>query len=48
MKVTVGVDNFLDTDPPLAQGDSGNSNGYPGFIYTDTGRFVYLQLEKKL
>ena len=48
MKVTVGVDNFLDTNPPLAIAETGNSNGYPGFIYSDQGRFVYLQLEKKL
>ncbi len=48
MKVTAGVDNFLDTDPPHADGEGGNSNGYPGFLYTDVGRFVYMSLEKKL
>ena len=48
LKVTVGVDNFLDTNPPLAIAATGNSNGYPGFIYSDQGRFVYMQLEKKL
>lgn len=47
-KLTLGVDNFLDTNPPVAYGEGGNSNGYPGFIYTDVGRFVYMQLEKKL
>ncbi len=25
-----------------------NSNGYPGFLYTDEGRFIYIGLEKKL
>ena len=48
MKATVGVNNFLDTNPPHAEGEGGNSNGYPGFIYTDVGRFVYVSLEKKL
>ncbi len=48
LKVTAGVDNFLDTDPPHADGEGGNSNGYPGFLYTDVGRFVYMSLEKKL
>jgi len=48
MKVTAGVDNFLDTDPPHAEGEGGNSNGYPGFLYTDVGRFVYVSFEKKL
>jgi outer membrane receptor protein involved in Fe transport len=47
-KLTVGVDNFLDTDPPLAQDGGNNSNNYPGFLYSDVGRFVYVQLEKKL
>ncbi len=47
-KLTAGVTNFLDTDPPLAQAEGGNTNNYPGFLYTIEGRFVYVQLEKKL
>jgi len=47
-QLTIGVNNFLDTNPPQAFGDSGNSNGYPGFLYSDEGRFVYVKLEKKL
>ena len=48
MKVTVGCNNVLDTNPPLAQDGGNNSNNYPGFLYTDEGRFVYMKLEKKL
>ena len=46
--LTVGVSNFLDKNPPQAFGEGGNSNGYPGFLYSDEGRFVYMKLEKKL
>jgi iron complex outermembrane receptor protein len=48
IKVTVGVRNLLDKDPPFASGNAGNSNGYPGFLYTDEGRFWYVGLEKRL
>jgi outer membrane receptor protein involved in Fe transport len=48
MKVTVGVNNLLDIDPPLAQDEGNNSTNYPGFLYSAVGRFVYVQLEKKL
>jgi len=48
LKVTVGCNNLLDKDPPFASGGGGNSNGYPGFLYTDEGRFWYVSLEKKL
>ncbi len=48
LKLTAGVNNFLDKDPPHAEGLGGNSNGYPGFLYSDQGRFVYVGLEKKL
>ncbi len=47
-KVTLGCNNLLDKDPPFASSFANNSNGYPGFIYNATGRFVYLSLEKKL
>ncbi len=48
LKVTAGANNIFDKDPPFASGGGGNSNGYPGFLYTDVGRFVYVGLEKKL
>jgi outer membrane receptor protein involved in Fe transport len=48
LKMTVGVNNLFDKDPPHAEGNGGNSNGYPGFLYNDTGRFVYVGFEKKL
>jgi iron complex outermembrane receptor protein len=47
-KLTLGCNNFLDKDPPFASSFANNSNGYPGFIYNATGRFVYVGLEKKL
>ncbi len=48
IKLTGGVRNLLDKDPPFASGNAGNSNGYPGFLYTDEGRFWYVGIEKKL
>ncbi len=48
IKITAGVTNLFDKDPPHAEGNGGNSNGYPGFLYNDQGRFVYFGLEKKL
>lgn len=47
-KLTLGCNNLLDKDPPFASSFANNSNGYPGFIYNATGRFVYVGLEKKL
>ena len=47
-KLSVGAINVFDKDPPFASGGGGNSNGYPGFLYTDVGRFIYISLEKKL
>jgi iron complex outermembrane recepter protein len=48
MKLTVGANNVLDEDPPFAADGGNNSNGYPGFLYNNTGRFLYVSLEKKL
>ncbi|MBI3884306.1 MAG: TonB-dependent receptor [Opitutae bacterium] len=48
LKLSAGVNNLFDKDPPFASGGGGNSNGYPGFIYSDVGRFVYFGIEKKL
>ena len=45
-RVTFGCNNLLDKDPPFASSFANNSNGYPGFIYNATGRFVYVSLEK--
>ena len=47
IKLTAGVNNIFDEDPPLAQDEGNNSTNYPGFLYTSVGRFVYFQLEKK-
>ncbi len=48
LKLTVGANNVFDKDPPYAADWGGNSNGYPGFLYNNTGRFLYVGLEKKL
>jgi hypothetical protein len=46
--VTVGVNNIFGEDPPHAVGfEFGNSIGYPGGLYDDLGRFVYVRLVKK-
>jgi iron complex outermembrane receptor protein len=47
-KVTLGCNNLFDKAPPFASSFAANSNGYPGFIYNATGRFVYCGIEKKL
>jgi iron complex outermembrane receptor protein len=47
MKITVGVRNVLDEDPPFVSGWGGNTNGYPGFLYNAEGRFYYTSLTKK-
>jgi len=47
-KLTLGCNNLFDKAPPFASSFANNSNGYPGFIYNATGRFVYVGLEKKL
>jgi outer membrane receptor protein involved in Fe transport len=46
-RLTVGVLNLLDKDPPFSSGGASNAAGYPGFMYDSTGRFVYMQLSKK-
>ncbi|MFN2476872.1 MAG: TonB-dependent receptor domain-containing protein [Chthoniobacterales bacterium] len=46
-RLTIGVSNLFDRDPPKAYGGGGNSVGYPGFTYDATGRFVYARLTKK-
>ncbi|HVS53248.1 MAG TPA: TonB-dependent receptor [Opitutaceae bacterium] len=46
-KLTLGVRNLFDVDPPRALGDGGNSTGYPGAIYNAEGRFLYLSVDRK-
>ncbi len=46
-KVTVGSRNVFDRDPPFASGNSGNSTGYPGYLYNSEGRFWYVSLSRK-
>lgn len=46
-KVAIGARNVFDKDPPFASGNSGNSTGYPGFLYSAEGRFVYVSLTRK-
>ncbi|HUR59702.1 MAG TPA: TonB-dependent receptor, partial [Opitutaceae bacterium] len=46
-KVAIGARNLFDKDPPFASGNAGNSTGYPGFLYSSEGRFVYVSLTRK-
>ncbi len=46
-KVAIGARNLFDRDPPYAAGFGGNSTGYPGFLYSSEGRFVYLSVTRK-
>lgn len=46
-KVALGARNLFDKDPPFASGNAGNSTGYPGFLYSSEGRFVYLSVTRK-
>jgi iron complex outermembrane receptor protein len=46
-KVAVGMRNLLDRDPPRAIGGGGNTNGYPGYLYTSEGRFWYVSANRK-
>jgi iron complex outermembrane receptor protein len=46
--LTVGVTNVFGEDPPHAFGfELGNAQGYPGALYDDLGRFVYVRMIKK-
>lgn len=46
-KFTVGARNVFDRDPPYSAGFGGNSTGYPSFLYSSEGRFVYASLSRK-
>jgi outer membrane receptor protein involved in Fe transport len=46
-KITVGVRNLFDKDPPFSSGSAGNATGYPSFLYSSEGRFVYVSVGRK-
>jgi iron complex outermembrane recepter protein len=46
-KVTLGVRNLFDWDPPQAFGGGGNTTGYPGYLYTAENRFWYIAVSRK-
>jgi outer membrane receptor protein involved in Fe transport len=46
--LTVGVTNVFDQEPPSSISFGlGNSIGYPGSLYDDIGRFMYVRMIKK-
>jgi iron complex outermembrane receptor protein len=46
-KLTLGLRNMFDWDPPQSYGGGRNTTGYPGYIYTSEGRFWYLSVNRK-
>ena len=46
-KVAIGARNLFDKDPPYSSGNAGNATGYPSFLYSSEGRFVYVSLTRK-
>jgi iron complex outermembrane recepter protein len=45
---TLGCQNIFGTDPPKAFGfQQGNANNYPGGLYDNLGRFLYVEVIKK-
>ncbi|HYC71841.1 MAG TPA: TonB-dependent receptor [Opitutaceae bacterium] len=46
-KLTIGARNVFDRDPPQSFGFGGNSTGYPSFLYSSEGQFVYAALSRK-
>ena len=47
-KVTLGVDNLFAQKPPSAFANFGNTQGYPGFLYTAEVQFLWISITKKL
>ena len=43
VRVTVGVDNLFDKDPPTVLGDISSTNGLSTGSYDFTGRFIYMK-----
>ena len=46
-KVTLGMRNIFDWDPPQAYGGGTNTTGYPGYLYTAENQFWYVALSRK-
>jgi iron complex outermembrane recepter protein len=46
-RIALGARNVFDKDPPFSSGFGGNSTGYPSFLYSSEGRFVYISLTRK-
>jgi outer membrane receptor for ferrienterochelin and colicin len=46
-KLTLGIRNIFDWDPPQAYGGGSNTTGYPGFLYTAENRFWYVSVNRK-
>ena len=46
-KVTLGMRNLFDWDPPQAYGGGTNTTGYPGYLYTAENQFWYVALSRK-
>jgi hypothetical protein len=47
-RVTLNLQNILDTEPPRVVSWDNNSTGYAGFMVSPKGRFLSLQVTKKL
>ncbi len=47
--ISVGCDDVFGQDPPVqyGAGAASNANDFPGAIYDNVGRFVYVELRKK-
>lgn len=46
-KVTLGIRNLFDWDPPQAYGGGRNTTGYPSFLYTAENRLWYVSVNRK-
>jgi hypothetical protein len=46
-RLTLGVRNLYNWDPPQAYGAGGNTTGYPSHLYTSEGRFWYMSVGRK-
>jgi len=47
VKISAGVENFTDREPPRSYGGGNNSTGFPGFTYTGKGRIMYAAVQKR-
>ena len=46
-KVTLGVRNLFDWDPPQAYGEGRNTTGYPSYLYTAENRLWHVSLSRR-